>query len=143
MSLIWREVARSQRGKTERSQLPPQSACTFAYASGFLCKGPGRPQSLCPTTSSLALPWHKTLPLGQPAEVWLGLFSQPSGRVWRQGRKVCGWQMSRYLCPKRLRRQLPRGRELLGHRNPAHGFWAPGAAALNLPRSRMAGSSGH
>lgn len=108
-------------GEAESSQLPPQLAYTFLVPPIPSAQGLGDPRASahhCWPSSALA---HAPTGSAGRGAVRARLFSQPVGRAWRQGREVCRWQMPRYLCPQRTRRQLLGGRELPRHRKLARG----------------------
>ena len=95
--LIWSEDAL-------RPWLSQELAWTFPGASGF-CKRPKRPQRPClPPPTQLCQTQHAPTGSAHRAVVKTRLFSQPGGRVWRQGREVRWQRMPRYLCPQEVRR---------------------------------------
>ena len=103
--LIWSEDAL-------RPWLSQELAWTFPGASGF-CKRSKRSQRPClPPPTQLCQTQHAPTGSAHRAVVKTRLFSQPGGRVWRQGREVRWQRMPRYLWPQEFRRQLPGGRVL-------------------------------
>lgn len=143
--LIWSEDAL-------RPWLSQELAWTFPGASGF-CKRSKRPQRPClPPPTQLCQTQHAPTGSAHRAVVKTRLFSQPGGRVWRQGREVRWQQMPRYLCPQEFRRQLPGGRVLrwpletftwLGPRGSCPGLPGAGTAGPSTPRCSGAQVASH